>query len=115
MEVKIAPSDIGLLKTSLPASVKIDAFDYSIYGSLNGVLEYMSADTLGEQSPNGQTVMFYRARVKINNDHKNQNLDLHNLKAGMTASVDIQTGKRSVLHYLFKPIMKAFQGAGSER
>lgn len=115
MEVKITPADIGLLKTGLPASVKIDAFDYTIYGTLTGEVEYISADTLIEQSPNGQTITFYLARVQIKDNQTNKKLDLNLLRPGMTGSVDIQTGQRSILKYLLKPLTKAFQGAGSER
>jgi adhesin transport system membrane fusion protein len=115
VEVKINPSDIGQLAKNLPVSIKIDAFDYTIYGSLNGILEYISSDTLNELSSNGQTVNFYKARIKVTQNQVNKKLSLSQLKPGMTASVDIQTGSRSILRYLTKPISKAFQGAASER
>lgn len=116
IEVKITPADIGQLRIGLPVSVKIDAFDYSIYGSLHGKLEYISSDTLTEQAPNGQSMTFYRARVSLPvAEQDNPKLKLADLKPGMTAGVDIQTGARSVLSYLTKPISKAFQGAASER
>ncbi|MCE2775545.1 MAG: secretion protein, partial [Burkholderiaceae bacterium] len=95
--------------------VKVDAFDYSIYGSLNGRLEYLSSDTLSEQGANNQVQTFYRARIRLDAKSINPKLPMSALKAGMTVSVDVQTGSRSVLHYLLKPITRALQGAGSER
>lgn len=115
VEIKVLPADIGMLRLGLPASVKVDAFDYTVYGSLNGELNYISSDTLAEQGPNGQTVATYKARVRFDPTQANTKLNLQELKPGMTASVDVQTGSRSVLTYLLKPISKAFQGAASQR
>lgn len=115
LELKVMPVDIGSLKVGLPAAIKLDAFDYSIYGSLQGKLAYLSSDTLTEQGPKGDVAVFYRARVTVNPRSANPKLSLADLKPGMAATVDIQTGSRSVLTYLIKPITKAFQGAASER
>ena len=57
-EVKINPADIGQLITGLFVSIKLDAFDYSIYGSLDGTLLYLSSDMLVEQGANGQTISY---------------------------------------------------------
>lgn len=116
-EVNINPSDIGQLKAGLPATIRLDAFDYSIYGVLHGTLSYISSDTLTEQGPNGQTNTFYRAQVSLHADDakKHPKLTLAMLKPGMTATVDLKTGGRSVLKYLIKPIYKAFGGALSEK
>lgn len=115
VELKILPADIGLLTLGLPASIKIDAFDSSLYGSLVGELEYVSSDTLSEQNATGQSQTYYRARVSFDTGFKNPKLPLQQLKPGMTATVDIKTGQRSVMTYLFKPIVKAFSGAARER
>jgi adhesin transport system membrane fusion protein len=115
IEVKINPSDIGQIAKGLAASIKVDAFDYTIYGALNGTLEYISADSLNEQLSNGEAANYYKARIRINRNQTNKKLLLTQLKPGMTSSVDIQTGSRSVLRYLTKPISKAFEGAASER
>jgi adhesin transport system membrane fusion protein len=115
LELKVMPVDIGSLVVGLPVSIKLDAFDYSIYGSLHGKLDYISSDTLTEQGPKGDVAVFYRARVTVNPSNNNPKLSRADLKPGMTATVDIQTGSRSVLTYLIKPISKAFQGAASER
>ena len=117
IEVKINPVDIGQLKPGLPVAIKLDAFDYSVYGSLYGTLSYISSDTLTEQSANGQPSTYYRAQVRLDPKSSNTNPKLADvaLKPGMTATVDIRTNTRSVLKYLAKPVFKAFGGALNER
>ncbi len=115
IEVKVNPVDIGQLKSGLPATIKLDAFDYSIYGSLHGTLSYISSDTLTEQGPSGQVSSYYRAQVRLDADQANPKLAGVELKPGMTATVDIRTNRRSVLQYLAKPVFKAFGGALNER
>ena len=116
IEAKVNPSDVGQLSLGLPVSVKVDAFDYSIYGMLIGDLRYISPDTLSEQGPNGQTQTYYRAKVHLPHQQaQNPKAREIAVKPGMTVSIDIQTGKRSVLNYLAKPVIKAFGGALTER
>ncbi len=117
IEVKINPVDIGQLKLGLPVAIKLDAFDYSIYGTLQGTLSYISSDTLTEQASKDQISTYYRAHVSLDPDKAKANPKLANvpLKPGMTATVDIRTSTRSVLQYLAKPIFKAFGGAMHER
>lgn len=116
-EVNIQPGDIGQLKSGLPATIRLDAFDASIYGVLYGTLRYISSDTFTEQGTNGQSNTFYRALVSLHADPLNRNtqLNLSMLKAGMTATIDLKTGNRSILKYLVKPIYKAFSGALTEK
>lgn len=115
IEAKVAPADVGLLKTGLPVSVKIDAFDYAIYGTLNGELTYISPDTLSESGPNGQTQTYYRVHVALaqQQTHNPKARDIV-IKPGMPATLDIRTGTRSILKYLAKPVYKAFGGALTE-
>jgi adhesin transport system membrane fusion protein len=117
VEVKVNPVDIGQLKVGLPAFVKLDAFDYSVYGNLQGTLSYISSDTLTEQGGNGQAVTYYRAHVRLDPQavQANARLAALALKPGMTATVDLRTASRSLLQYLAKPIFKAFSGALNER
>jgi membrane fusion protein, adhesin transport system len=115
IEVKLNPTDIGQLKAGLPVNIKLDAFDYSIYGSLQGTLSYISSDTLSEQGANGQTNTYYRAHVLLDSSRTNPKLADVPIKPGMTATVDIRTNSRSVLKYLAKPVFKAFGGAMNER
>jgi len=131
-EAKINPSDIGELRLGLPVSLKFDAFDYSVYGMLQGTLSYISSDTLTESGPNGALITYYRVQVQINPDSaiaqsnkdkrwffqpspNNSSLSLNELKPGMTATLDIQIRSRTLLQYLTKPVQKAFSGALHER
>lgn len=117
LEVRINPTDIGLLMLGLPASVRMDAFDSSIYGVLQGDLVYLSSDTMSEQGAAGQSQTFYRARVRIDAEALANNPKLKGvaIKPGMTGVVDFRVGKRSVLGYLSKPISRALGGAMNER
>lgn len=115
IEARINPIDIGQIKLGLPVQIKLDAFDYSVYGMLHGKLTYISSDTLVEQAANGQTQSYYRAHVILDARQSNVMLSNAALKPGMTATIDVQTQMRSLLRYLIKPIFKTFGGALNER
>ena len=117
IEAKVNPVDIGQLKEGLPVNIKLDAFDYSIYGGLEGVLTYISADTLNEKSEGEQSASYYRVQVKLDKGSQANNPKLSKvvIKQGMTASIDIKTNRRTVLQYLAKPVLRAFSGALNER
>lgn len=117
IEVRVNPADVGLLRLGLPVSIKLDAFDYYIYGQLEGVLIYLSSDTMTENMEGGRSVSYYRARVRVDEKSKKANPKFAQveLRPGMTSSVDIRTGSRSVLNYLLKPVMGAFSGAMNQR
>ena len=114
IEAKVLPADIGLLRTGLPVSVKLDAFDYSVYGSVNGEVIYISPDTLSEPAANNQTATYYRVQVRLSKDAPTIRGKDIIIKPGMTASLDIRIGSRTVLQYIAKPVVKAFAGALSE-
>ena len=116
IEVKLKPMDVGQVGLGLPVTVKLDAFDYAIYGSLDGVLTYVSSDTLTEQV-GGQAQTYYRAQISLAEDalEHNTKIGAQDLKQGMTASVDVKTGRRSVLQFIAKPIVRAFSGALLEK
>ena len=116
VEAKIKPADMANIKVGLPAKVKLDAYDYAIFGTMSGVVTYVSADTLQEDTKAGP-ITYYRVKVAIHEkDFKNSErvLDIE-VRPGMTATVDIQTGKRSILSYLLKPLTKTFTEAFGER
>lgn len=115
LELKVNPADIAQLRTGMPANIRLDAYDYAIYGSVQGELVYISSDTLQEQGPNGQSQTYYRARVRVLPTAANPKLQPIVLKPGLTATVDILTGHRSVLNYLMKPITRGLTGALNER
>lgn len=114
-EAKVLPAEIAQLRTGLPVSIKLDPYDYSIYGALEGTVAYVSPDTLTEQGNNGASFSYYRVHVMIHDEQANPRSERMNILLGMTGSVDIRTGKRSVLAYLMKPIIKTFGSAMNER
>ncbi|PVE05953.1 HlyD family efflux transporter periplasmic adaptor subunit [Limnohabitans sp. Rim28] len=115
IEAKINPADIGQLQLGLPVTVRLDAFDYSIYGSLEGRLTYLSSDTLTEQGPDGKYQTYYRAKVELLAQDAVRRIRSSDIKAGMTATLDVKTGRRTVLAFMMKPISRAFEGALGQR
>ncbi len=119
VEIKVNPSDVGQLQTGLPVSLRLDAFDSSIYGKLNGTLRYISPDTLSEPGANGQTQTYYRAQVALTWEPGSASgavrIRARDIKPGMTATADVLTGQRSILHYIAKPVTRAFSGALMQR
>lgn len=115
IEAKVAPQDIGFLRVGMDVSVKIDAYDYTIYGDLNGVLSYISADTLEENTQRGD-VPFYRVHVRTQGRKFSGRPDAElQILPGMTATVEVKTGKNTVLSYLLKPIVKTLRESMGER
>jgi adhesin transport system membrane fusion protein len=112
VEVKIRPSDIAFVRPNQPAVVKITAYDFSVYGGLEGEVERISADSVYDEEAREN---FYLVTVKtLQNQLKSEKEELP-IIPGMVASVDILTGKKSVLDYLLKPINKARAEALRER
>ncbi|GAB2646624.1 HlyD family type I secretion periplasmic adaptor subunit [Vibrio panuliri] len=109
VEAKIAPQDIAFLRPELHAIVKFSAYDFTKYGGLEGTLEHISADTTTDEEGNS----FYLVRVRTNETSLNKDDSLP-IIPGMTASVDIITGKRTVMDYLLKPILSAKTNALKE-
>lgn len=114
VEAKVSPADIAYVKENQVASVKLDAYDYSIFGAMNGNVVYISPDTLIEQTPKGEEP-YYRVQIKITGAEFAERRDEIVIKPGMTASVDIKAQERSVLSYLTKPLTKTFSEGLGER
>lgn len=114
IEAKIRPSDIGFIHPNQKVLVKISAYDYSIYGGLEGSVEQISADTIiDENDKKGES--YYLVLIRTKKNHLGTNEKPLYIIAGMQTTVDILTGRKSVLDYLLKPILKAKQGALRER
>ncbi len=115
IEVKVKPADIAFIKPGLPATVKLDAYDYSIYGTLDGTVSYISADTLNEDVRNNEQP-YYRVQIKTSERNLvGRNNERIEIQPGMTATVEIKTGKKTVLRYLTKPITKTLSESMGER
>jgi len=114
VEAQIRPQDIGFVRVGQAANVKISAYDYSIFGSLQGTITQISADAISKEE-RGQTVYYYLARVETSTSaikSLEKNLPII---PGMQAQVDITTGNKSVLTYLLKPLVAVKDNAFRER
>lgn len=115
VEAKVTPTDIAFVKVGQDASIRVDAYDSSIFGAVHGKVDYISSDVLTEDTKQG-SFMYYRVRIRITGkEFKGNKSNAINLKAGMTASVDIKAAERSVLSYITKPLSKAFSQSMGER
>ncbi len=111
VEARIRPADIAFLRPDLPAMVKITAYDFSIFGGLEGRVEQISADTITDER--GES--FYRVRVRTDETSLGTPDNPLEIIPGMTAQIDVITGEKTVLDYLMKPILKARNEALRER
>lgn len=110
VEGKIRPSDVAFLHPGLPATVKITAYDYAIYGGLHGTVEHISPDTLkdDQKSAAGRPDdTYYRVLILTDSSTLNAGGKELPIIPGMVASVEIRTGEKTILDYLLKPVLKA--------
>lgn len=106
IEARISPRDIAFVHPDQKALVKVTAYDYSIYGGLDGVVTVISPDTIRDEVKQDQ--FYYRVYIRTNNDKlENKKGQNFYITPGMVATVDIKTGEKSVLDYLLKPFNKA--------
>lgn len=115
VEARVRPADIARVEPGLPANIRLDPFDYTIYGAAPGTVTYVSADTLKEDTDQG-TEVYYRVHVKPDSSPV-QTTTGRNLEIvpGMTAQVDIRTGRRSLMDVLLKPLRKTLDESFGER
>lgn len=114
-EAKIPPADIAFVAIGQSASVKLDAYDSSIFGALHGVVSYISSDVLTEETRQGP-FLYYRVRIRITgSEFKGDKAKEIHLRPGLTASAEIKAMERTVLSYLIKPIAKTFSQSMGER
>ena len=106
VEARISPRDIAFIRPDQEALVKITAYDYSIYGGLNGKVAMISPDTIRDEVKQDQ--FYYRVYIRTESDKLNNNAGQEfNITPGMVATVDIRTGSKTVMDYLIKPFNKA--------
>jgi adhesin transport system membrane fusion protein len=108
LEARVAPKDIAFIRPEQAATVKFTAYDFSIYGGLEAKVENISPDTVVDDRGNA----FYLVRVRTLKPGFNDKLPII---PGMTAEVDVLTGKKTVMSYLLKPVLKVRDGALRER
>lgn len=108
LEVRVTPRDIGFLHPGQQAEVKFTAYDFAVYGGLRGVVEQIGADTITDEKGNS----FYIVKVRTESAHVGDQLPII---PGMMAEVHVLTGKRTVMQYLLKPVLRARANAFTER
>jgi adhesin transport system membrane fusion protein len=110
VEGKIKPSDVAFLRPGLPATVKITAYDYAIYGGLKGTVDHISPDTLkdDQKAASGRPDdTYYRVLILTERSALEANGKSLPIIPGMIATVEIRTGEKTILDYLLKPVLKA--------
>ena len=114
-EAKVTPADIGFVSIGQSASVKLDAYDYSIFGAMRGNVYYISPDVITEETKQGP-MAYYKVRVKLTeSEFKGSKAHDIQVRPGMTASVEIKAMERTVLSYITKPITKTMSQSMGER
>ncbi len=111
LEVKIKPSDIAFIYPGQKAVVKVSAYDFAIYGSLEGEVVHISADTEKDKKERA----FYTIHIKTKKNYLGTKAHPLKIIPGMTVNVDIMTGKKTVMEYILKPILKAKEYTFTER
>ena len=112
IEARIKPSDIAFIKIGDAATVKVTAYDFSIYGGLKGKVQQIAADSVYDET---ERQAYYIVLVETDRSYIEKSGQRFPILPGMICDVEIITGSRSILSYLFKPIEKAFGEALTER
>ncbi len=108
IEARVKPQDIAQVRLGQPATVKLSAYDYTIYGSLQGEVTFVSADTFkDERSRNPDGDPHYKVTLKVDRTHLTERQRNLEIRPGMQATVELQTGGKTILTYLTKPLYKA--------
>ena len=112
IEARVAPKDIAFIKTGDRANVKVTAYDFSIYGGLPGAVRQISADSIYDEA---EKQAYYTVIVETDRAYILSRGKRLPIVPGMICDVEIITGRKSVLTYLMKPVLKAFDEALTER
>jgi len=111
VEAQFSPSDVGHLEIGQTASVKVQTFDFARYGAVDGVLEQLSATTFKE---NDGTI-YYKGIIRLAQSHVGKNPIENMILPGMTVDIDVNTGDRTLLRYLLRPVYESMDRALTER
>lgn len=112
IEARVDPKDIAFIKVGDPANVKVTAYDFSIYGGLSGRVRNISADSIYDEA---ERKAYYTVMVETDRSYIAKNGTRLPIMPGMVCDVEIVTGRKSILTYLFKPVLRAFDEALTER
>ena len=112
VEARVSPSDVAFIRPDQPALIKVTAYDFSIFGGLSGKVSNITADSLVDQNT-GEP--YYQVRVATDSSTLEKDGKLYSIIPGMICTVEIMTGRKTILAYLMKPINKARDEAMRER
>ena len=112
IETRVTPKDIAFIKVGDRATVKVTAYDFSIYGGLSGQVRNISADSIYDET---ERQAYYIVVIETDRSFIEKNGRQLPIMPGMICDVEIITGRKSILSYLFKPVLKAFDEALTER
>lgn len=118
VEAHVRPKDIAFIKVGQPATVRFAAYDYTIFGSLDGTVEYISPDVIEPRTAAGaagESQIYYQVNIRTKKSYLGSENNQLPILPGMTATVNIKTGQKRVLDYLLKPLLKAKEEALRER
>jgi adhesin transport system membrane fusion protein len=107
VEARVKPKDIGFVRVGQHAEVKLAAYDYTTYGGVKGKIEYISPDALGDTEKAASDQSYYRVLVRGERTTLKQGGKPLPVLPGMTATVEVRTGERSVLDFLLRPMLKS--------
>jgi len=110
-EAKVKPNDIGFVSVGQKAFIKLSTYDFSIFGSLSGLVSVVGSDSI----PNEKGESYYIVKIELTDSNVTSTGKSLELISGMTAQIDILTGKRSVMSYLSSPLTKTFTTAFTEK
>jgi adhesin transport system membrane fusion protein len=108
VEARVAPEDIANIRHGQEATVKLSAYDYTIYGTLKGTVDFISADTFKDENsrdPEGDP--HYKVTLKVDMSGLTPRQERIEIRPGMQAQVELHTGEKTVLQYLLKPLYKS--------
>ena len=114
IEAKIDPKDIAFINPTLKVIVKLTAYDFSIYGGLEGKIVEISADSI-KDTDSQDNKSYYKIVVKTTKNYIEYNGKKLTIIPGMIASVDIVTGRKTIMDFFLKPILKVKERALHER
>lgn len=111
VEARISPIDIGHISIGHKATVKVTTFDFARFGSIEGTVTKISASTFKDR----ENEVYYKAEVRLENTYVGSDPKANRILPGMVTEIDINTGKRTVLRYLLRPVFQSLDVALSER
>ena len=106
VEVRIRPEDIAFINTAMPTTVKLSAYDYTVYGSLRGEISQVSADTF-EDDAGPEREPYYKVLVSIDPASLAERANVFEIRPGMLADAEVHVGEKTVMQYLLKPLIKS--------